>query len=95
MLQVYSKMRIIFEFTPASLPNHSNPPWNQLAVYAEGPGQFVYKIASEDGSTLVREDVTAAVRTEGSGIGALGVSEQTKGSGFYRLVAAQGLHACG
>jgi hypothetical protein len=47
MLQVYSKMRKIFESVTALLSNRSNLPWNQLAVYAEGPGQFVYQIALE------------------------------------------------
>jgi len=93
MLQIYSKMRKIFEFIPALLPNHSDLPWNRLAVYAEGPGQFVYRIALENGSILLREVRTTIVRTEDSGTGAPVVSEQTKGSDFHRLVAAQGLRA--
>lgn len=90
MLQVYSKMRKIFEFIPALLLNHSNLPWNRPAVYAEGPGQFVYRIALEkNGSILLRKVRTTIGRTEDSGTGAPVVSEQTKGSDFHRLVAAQ------
>ena len=33
----------IFDFITALLPNHSNLPWNQLAAYAERPGQFAYQ----------------------------------------------------
>lgn len=93
MLQVYLERHKIFEFIPALLSNRSDPPRNQLAVYAEEPGQFVYQSAWESGSMLVWGDRMTTVRTEDSGTGGPVVSERTKGSGFLRLAAARGPHA--